>query len=179
MILVFVDMHGGRVAGGVYTAGGTEMPAAPARKLIQLSRRRKADVTGDLKLHAGREGYATPHAARKEQVAFGALESPRRLPATFAAIEGLPNLVERPPGFLHGLDAQELLEMFAAVVVSPTDAERRRQKPLLDVVPNRASRHAAEIREIADGVSEFVGHNCLYDSHCRIINCHIYRRRSV
>ena len=48
--------------------------------------------------------------------------------------------------------------MLRSVVVPAADAERRRQEPFLDVVPDRAPRDAAEVRQVTNCVAGFLGH---------------------
>jgi hypothetical protein len=61
--------------------------------------------------------------------------------------------VERPPRFLHGLDPQDPLEVLGAIVIVAANSERCGDEAFLNVVANRASRHASETPEIADGLA--------------------------
>ena len=72
-------------------------------------------------------------------------------------IERSADLVERMPSLLQRLDPEQLVEMFGAVVVPASNAERGREEPLLNVVTDRAPRDAAKIRQVADRVAGFLG----------------------
>ena len=52
--------------------------------------------------------------------------------------------------------------MFGAVMVPASDAKRRREKPFLDVVTDRAPRDAAQIRQVANCVAGLVRHDSSY-----------------
>ena len=109
-----------------------------------------------MKLNPRREGDAPPQSPFERALGLGGTAAAGR--ATALTVERLPNLLEGAPGFLHCLDAEELIEVLTAVMVAASDAKRRRQQLLLHVVPDRASRDTAEIGKVADGVTGFVRH---------------------
>jgi hypothetical protein len=113
-----------------------------------------------VELYARGEGQPAPRRALQRGVRFGGLRTKREA-AALRAVERPPNLVQRPPGFLHRFYAEELIEVLGAVMVSATDPEGRREQSFLNVVADRTARDAAEIRKIADGILGDVHHKRL------------------
>ncbi len=79
-----------------------------------------------------------------------------------SAGERLSNFVERQAALLERLHPKQLIEVLATVVIPPADAERRRQKAFLNVVADRASGDAAEVRQIPNCEAGVLGHGDSY-----------------
>src|SRR5574338_1199234 len=122
------------------------MLPAPISKLLQSRGRRNANIRGHLQLHAWREGEVPPHGPTN-----GRNFHARRFGRLAARVrDRSPDFVQRPPGLLQALHAQELFEVLVRVMVAATDAERLRDETFLHVVADGAPRDAAERRQVAD-----------------------------
>ena len=83
------------------------------------------------------------------------------------------NLIERAPGGLQRLDLEQPVEVLRTVVASASDAQRHRQQPLLDVVPDGAARDVTEVGQLLNRVVLSVGHILNIHSQLSYYNCYI------
>ena len=75
-----------------------------------------------------------------------------------AAIQGRTDFIERAPGRLKSLDLKKTLEMRLAVVRPSPNAERRRNQPLLNVVPHRATGDISQGGQVLNGIPGIDSH---------------------
>ena len=146
------------------------MYAAPVGKILELSRRGQSDVARDVQLDAGRQRESAPERALQRGLLARLRPRISLLPPTRCG-ECVLDLVERAASLLHRLGAQQLIEMFLAVVIAPAHAERGWQQAFLNVVADGAPRDAGKFGEVADGIAGCVVHEDEYRqllSHCQL-----------
>jgi len=121
------------------------MRAAPVSELVETTRARKRDVAGNVQFDAWCELKTAPDRSlgRRGHSMGRALDRG-------AAKRGF-DVIERPPRCLKRFNFEQAVEMRLAVVTAPSNAERRGNQTLLNVIPHRASGDIAQVGQILDG----------------------------
>src|SRR5262245_18965234 len=109
-----------------------------------------------MQLHARCERQTPPHRALERRFDINLFAVPRLL------VERPPNLVQGAPALLKRLHREELIDVFGPVVIPAPYAVGGGKQAFLNVVAHRPARHAAKIRQIADGIARVVRHGPNY-----------------
>ena len=130
------------------------MKAAPVRQFTKAIRTREGDVMRDVHLDAGSKLQPTPDRTIRGSGNFFHSSAVR------GAVRGA-DLVEGATCGLQFFDLKQPIDMSLCVVTSAPDAERRRNQPLLYVVPNCSTRDVGQIGQVLNRVARLVGHRPL------------------